>query len=526
MKIKRQDRVSNEAVLLRANLPSIETTVAGHRLRWVGHVSRMPETRLPRQILFSQLESGTRPRGAPRRRFRDQLKDTLLRCANDQDSWEHLAEDRAKWRRTVMQGTAHMEDQRRAEAEAKRQQPGRSARRSVSRREKNRARQTARLPVVLPGLQGRAKARGVRRYRSCREGDPEEDRQERCSKPMGLKEVDRREQCSKPPGLKEEDRREQCSKPLGLKEVDRRKQCSKSPGLKEVDRRKQCSKSPGLKEAIRDKIASLEATVQRLSGSASTEALRKELLDHATRPAALFDPRSISMMEALPWNQGQVHGNLVWPYVPPQMSPRSIAFHDNYRGKGTTFHRYISGRPTRPVLQPTPSTIAQRFSWMVTYAGSSGGVTAPGYAGKPKTNAALGFGLKSPPQNETWEKPEAKASTFGVKGRNTAAAAVDTLFPPQDEPDLAPPQTRTTYSKQKIATQESWNNDRDDLFNLMKNMLKLVEAQSQRIQGLLSSGNDNTTLGPARPVRQQPGGRRRNLSQNATPFTFKKMDPD
>ncbi|KAI8493017.1 hypothetical protein Bbelb_290210 [Branchiostoma belcheri] len=29
-------------------------------------------------------------------------------------------------------------------------------------------------------------------------------------------------------------------------------------------------------------------------------------------------------------------------------------------------------------------------------------------------------------------------------------------------------------------------------------MLKLVEAQSQRIQGLLSSGNDNTTLGPAR----------------------------
>ncbi|XP_019643775.1 PREDICTED: uncharacterized protein LOC109484857 [Branchiostoma belcheri] len=48
---------------------------------------------------------------------------------------------------------------------------------------------------------------------------------------------------------------------------------------------------------------------------------------------------------------------------------------------------------------------------------------------------------------------------------STAAAAVDTLFPSQDEPELAPPQTRTTYSKQKIATQESWNNVRDDLFN-------------------------------------------------------------
>ncbi|KAI8485894.1 hypothetical protein Bbelb_364460 [Branchiostoma belcheri] len=100
---------------------SIETTVAGHRLRWAGHVSRRPETRLPRQILFSQLESGTRPREALWR-FRDQLKDTLLRCGIDQDSWKHLAEYRTKRRRTVMQGAAHMEEQHRAEAEAKRQQ--------------------------------------------------------------------------------------------------------------------------------------------------------------------------------------------------------------------------------------------------------------------------------------------------------------------------------------------------------------------------------------------------------------------
>ncbi|KAI8495241.1 hypothetical protein Bbelb_272270 [Branchiostoma belcheri] len=63
------------------------------------------------------------------------------------------------------------------------------------------------------------------------------------------------------------------------------------------------------------------------------------------------------------------------PVEKPTFAPRSIAFHDNYRGKGTTFHRYISGRPTRPVLQPTPSTIAQRFSWMVTYAGTT--VSAP-----------------------------------------------------------------------------------------------------------------------------------------------------
>ncbi|XP_035699634.1 uncharacterized protein LOC118432212 [Branchiostoma floridae] len=122
LKIKWQDRVSNEAVLLQAKLPSIETTMARHRLRWAGHVKRMPTTRLPRQILYSQLESGTRLRGAPKRRFRDQLKATLLRCDIDHTNWETLAENRSEWRRTITQGTDHMEQLRRSEAETKRQQ--------------------------------------------------------------------------------------------------------------------------------------------------------------------------------------------------------------------------------------------------------------------------------------------------------------------------------------------------------------------------------------------------------------------
>ncbi|XP_019637783.1 PREDICTED: uncharacterized protein LOC109480076 [Branchiostoma belcheri] len=166
------------------------------------------------------------------------------------------------------------------------------------------------------------------RYRSCREGDLEEDRREQCSKPPGLREVDRREQCSKSPGFKEVDRREQCSKP-GLSKVAARDHTGTTAGSRgrampvQADQgaggqpqhagqqeARRAAPAPNLagnqaqpplsQQAIRDKIASLEATVQRLSGSASTEALRKELLDHATRPAALFDPRkAISMMEAL-----------------------------------------------------------------------------------------------------------------------------------------------------------------------------------------------------------------------------------
>eukprot|EP00058_Branchiostoma_floridae_P006595 XP_002592083.1 hypothetical protein BRAFLDRAFT_104748 [Branchiostoma floridae] len=64
----------------------------------------------------------TRSRGAPKRRFRDQLKATLLRCDIDHTNWESLAENRSEWRRTITQGTDHMEQLRRSEAERKRQQ--------------------------------------------------------------------------------------------------------------------------------------------------------------------------------------------------------------------------------------------------------------------------------------------------------------------------------------------------------------------------------------------------------------------
>ncbi|KAI8484543.1 hypothetical protein Bbelb_378140 [Branchiostoma belcheri] len=73
--------------VLRANLPSIETTV------W-------------QDTTFAGQDTS----------------DTLLRCGIDEDNWEHLAEDRTKRRRIVMQGTAYMEEQRRTEAEAKRQE--------------------------------------------------------------------------------------------------------------------------------------------------------------------------------------------------------------------------------------------------------------------------------------------------------------------------------------------------------------------------------------------------------------------
>ena len=66
--IKWQDRVSNEEVLKRASLPSIESILLQVQLRWAGHVTRMQDVRMPKAVFFSELQEGECGRGAPKKR--------------------------------------------------------------------------------------------------------------------------------------------------------------------------------------------------------------------------------------------------------------------------------------------------------------------------------------------------------------------------------------------------------------------------------------------------------------------------
>ena len=66
--IKWQDHVSNEEVLKRASLPSIESILLQVQLRWAGHVTRMEDVRMPKAVFYSELQNGKRDCDAPRKR--------------------------------------------------------------------------------------------------------------------------------------------------------------------------------------------------------------------------------------------------------------------------------------------------------------------------------------------------------------------------------------------------------------------------------------------------------------------------
>ena len=98
MKIRWQDKVTNIKVFKRAGLPSMEDLLIRKNLRWTGHLLRMPTDRLPRQVLYSQLPDGQRPRGRPRLRYKDTIKRNLKKRDIDTNSWKSLALQRDVWR--------------------------------------------------------------------------------------------------------------------------------------------------------------------------------------------------------------------------------------------------------------------------------------------------------------------------------------------------------------------------------------------------------------------------------------------
>jgi hypothetical protein len=115
------DRVSNVDILARAKVDRVEVTVRATRLRWLGHVWRMPDSRLPRQVLFGEI-LGKRPQGGQRQRWKDCVKADLIQFGIPTEGWSDIAADRDKWRVAIHAGRARLGGAMDAAAAARKRQ--------------------------------------------------------------------------------------------------------------------------------------------------------------------------------------------------------------------------------------------------------------------------------------------------------------------------------------------------------------------------------------------------------------------
>ena len=120
LKIKWDDYVSNEEVLTRSVVEDIEITLVRNRLRWLGHVTRMPNERPVKALLYGELEEGTRRTGRPMLRFKDTCK-SALKCGDTLEDWQTSVLDRPAWRASIRR-TCHNVNQKRINAYEKRKE--------------------------------------------------------------------------------------------------------------------------------------------------------------------------------------------------------------------------------------------------------------------------------------------------------------------------------------------------------------------------------------------------------------------
>ena len=114
-----QERITNASILSQAGMPSMFAILTQRRLRGLGHVCRMEDGRIPKDILYSELATGTRPTGRPALRFKDACKRDLKTCGISTADLEQATSDRTQWRSTVKAGVQRAEERRESQWEEK-----------------------------------------------------------------------------------------------------------------------------------------------------------------------------------------------------------------------------------------------------------------------------------------------------------------------------------------------------------------------------------------------------------------------
>ncbi|KAG8135482.1 hypothetical protein E2320_008502 [Naja naja] len=99
-------------VLSKAGLPSVPILLMKAQSRWAGHVARMPDHHIPKQLFYGELSQGKQSHGGQRKRYKDTLKASFKSLDIDTTSWQALVQDQSTWHMLIHQGCQTFEDRR------------------------------------------------------------------------------------------------------------------------------------------------------------------------------------------------------------------------------------------------------------------------------------------------------------------------------------------------------------------------------------------------------------------------------
>ena len=116
-----QQNITNDEVFKRVGIPSMFSILGKRRIRWLCHVARMEDGRKPKDILYGELATDSRPAGKPTLRYKDVCKHDLRTGDIAHTDLEALAADKNVWRLTTKSAAVKIEQKLKEQHEMKRQ---------------------------------------------------------------------------------------------------------------------------------------------------------------------------------------------------------------------------------------------------------------------------------------------------------------------------------------------------------------------------------------------------------------------
>jgi hypothetical protein len=107
--VTRLDRLRNDDIRNRVGTTSCKEYIERQQISWFGHLMRMNHNQIP-AIAYNKTNSGYRPKGRPRKRWIDNIRDTLSKHGHNTTSATHLALQR-KLKLPPLRSTASVENQ-------------------------------------------------------------------------------------------------------------------------------------------------------------------------------------------------------------------------------------------------------------------------------------------------------------------------------------------------------------------------------------------------------------------------------
>ena len=97
-------RRTNEEIGMLFKEPNLIGVIKAQRIGWMGHIGRMPQERMAKQILDFKL-SGRRRRGRPKPRWKKEVEEDVKCISNG--NWREKCKSRKVWKDVINQAKGH-----------------------------------------------------------------------------------------------------------------------------------------------------------------------------------------------------------------------------------------------------------------------------------------------------------------------------------------------------------------------------------------------------------------------------------